>query len=72
MGRTRLERHPWRLVWWCEVCGRQSRARCPVEMVPLFVSWDRVGGTTLSMSEVADMVAVDLDMLNEAIADELL
>jgi hypothetical protein len=41
-------------------------------MVPLFVSWDRVGGTTLSMREVADMVAVDLDMLNEAIADELL
>jgi len=35
-------------------------------------SWDRAGGTTLSMREVAEMVQVDLDDLNAAIADELL
>ena len=72
MVRTRIERRPWRLVWWCGVCGRQSRAKVADELVDLFVSWDREGGTTLSMREVADMVQVDLDELNEAIADELL
>jgi len=35
------------------------------------VEWDRVGGTSLSMREVADMVSVDLDELNAAIEDEL-
>jgi hypothetical protein len=69
---TRLERRPWRLVWFCEVCGRQSRVACPPELVPLLASWDREGGTRLSMREVADMVSVDLDALNAAIEDELL
>jgi transcription elongation factor Elf1 len=72
MVRTRIERRPWRLVWWCDVCGRQSRARVPVELVDVFVSWDRAGGTTLSMREVVEMVQVDLDELNAAIEDELL
>ena len=72
MVRTRIERRPWRLVWWCDVCGRQSRARVPVELVDVFVSWDRAGGTTLSMREVVEMVQVDLDVLNAAIEDELL
>ena len=72
MGMTRLERRPWRLVWWCRVCGKQSRTMCPPELVPMVRSWDRAGGTTLSMREVAEMVKVDLDDLNAAIADELL
>jgi hypothetical protein len=72
MRRTRLERRPWRLVWWCEVCGKQSRVKCAPELVPVFMQWDRAGGMTLSMREVADLVAVDLDALNEAIEDELL
>jgi hypothetical protein len=72
MSRTRLERRPWRLVWWCGVCGRQSRALCPPELVGLFVGWDKAGGTSLSMREVAEMVSVDLDELNAAIEDELL
>jgi hypothetical protein len=38
----------------------------------MFVSWDRAGGTSLSMREVAEMVRVDLDELNAAIEDELL
>jgi hypothetical protein len=72
MSHTRVERRPWRLVWICQVCGRQSRAACPPELVGMFVSWDRAGGTSLSMREVAEMVQVDLDELNAAIEDELL
>ena len=72
MSRTRLERRPWRLVWWCDVCGKQSRALCPPELVPVFVGWDKAGGTSLSMREVAELVQVDLDELNTAIEDELL
>jgi hypothetical protein len=41
-------------------------------LVPVFVGWDRAGGTTLSMREVAEMVQVDLAELNAAIEDELL
>jgi hypothetical protein len=69
---TRLERRPWRLVWMCQVCGRQSRSLCPPELVPVFVAWDRAGGMSLSMREVAQLVNVDLDELNQAIEDELL
>lgn len=58
-------------MWWCAVCGRQSNAVCPPELVPMFVGWDQAGGTSLSMREVADMVQVDLDEFNRAIADEL-
>jgi RNase P subunit RPR2 len=72
MSSTRLERRPWRLVWICQVCGRQSRALCHAEVVPVLESWDRAGGTSLSMREVADMVQVDLDELNAAIVEELL
>jgi transcription elongation factor Elf1 len=68
---TRVERRPWRLVWWCSVCGRQARASVPPELVPVMVEWDRAFGTSLSMREVADMVRVDLDELNAAIEDEL-
>jgi RNase P subunit RPR2 len=72
MSHTRLERRPWRLVWVCQVCGRQSRALCHAEVIPVLESWDRAGGTSLSMREVADMVQVDLDALNRAIEEELL
>ena len=72
MRRTRLERRPWRIVWWCAVCGRQSRALVRPEMVPMLVGWDRVGGTSLSLREVAEMADVDLDELNQAVEDELL
>ena len=72
MVRTRVERRPWRLVWWCEVCGRQSRAKVPAELVPVFIGWDKAGGTSLSMREVAELVQVDLNELNAAIEDELL
>jgi hypothetical protein len=41
-------------------------------LVPVFVGWDYVGGTSLSMREVAELVQVDLDELNAAIEDELL
>ncbi|HEY7823676.1 MAG TPA: hypothetical protein VIG24_12620 [Acidimicrobiia bacterium] len=41
-------------------------------MVPMLVGWDRVGGTSLSLREVAEMVDVDLDELNQAVEDELL
>ena len=71
MQRTRLERRPWRLVWWCAVCGRQSRALVPPELVAVFVSWDKAGGMSLSMREVAEMVQVDLDELNRAVEEEL-
>jgi hypothetical protein len=37
----------------------------------MFVGWDRAGGTTLSMREVAAMVRLDLDALNDAIEEEL-
>ena len=68
---TRLERRPWRLVWICQVCGKQSRAKVPPELVDLFVGWDRAGGMSLSMREVADFVNVDLDELSQAVKDEL-
>ena len=71
MTRTRLERRPWRLVWWCSVCGRQSRALCPPELVDTFVAWDKAGGMSLSMREVAEFVGVDLDELHRAVEDEL-
>lgn len=71
LQRTRLERRPWRIVWWCSVCGQQANARCPDELVPMFVQWDEAGGMSLSMREVAEMVQVDLDEFNRAIADEL-
>ena len=71
MGVTRLERRPWRLVWWCRVCGRQSRALCPPELVPTLMEWDRAYGTSLSLREVAEWVSVDLDGLAQAVEDEL-
>ena len=71
LQRTRLERRPWRIVWWCAVCGQQAKAHCPDELVPMFAQWDQAGGMSLSMREVADMVHVDLDEFNRAIADEL-
>jgi hypothetical protein len=71
MTRTRLERRPWRLVWRCPVCNQQGRFACPPELVDVFAKWDRAGGTSLSMREVADMVRVDLDALNRAIEEEL-
>ena len=37
----------------------------------MFVQWDQAGGMCLSMREVADMVQVDLDEFNRAIAEEL-
>lgn len=69
---TRVERRPWRLVWWCEVCGRQARALVPPELVPVFVEWDRAFGTSLSLREVAEFVDVDLDELGRAVEEELL
>jgi len=72
MRHTRLERRPWRLVWRCRVCGAQSRAKCPPDLVPIVMSWDRAYGTSLSMREVAEFVSVDLDELAEAVEDELL
>ena len=72
MRDSRLERHPWRLVWWCRVCGKQSKALVHPELLLTLLSWDKVYGTSLSMREVAEMVAVDLDELNRAIEDELL
>jgi hypothetical protein len=71
MSRTRVERRPWRMVWWCSVCGRQSRVLVPDELVGLMVSWDRAGGTSLSMREVADMVGVSLDEFERAVDEEL-
>jgi hypothetical protein len=71
LARTRLERRPWRLVWWCAVCGRQARAICPPELVPMFLAWDKAGGLSLSLREVADFVNVDLDELSRAVKDEL-
>lgn len=72
MTRTRLERRPWRLVWRCELCGSQQKVPCPPEVIETFIEWDRAGGTSLSMREVAEMVQVDLDALNRAIEDEIL
>jgi hypothetical protein len=37
----------------------------------MFVRWDEAGGMSLSMREVAEMVQVDLEEFNRAIADEL-
>ena len=54
------------------MCGQQANARCPDELVPMFVRWDEAGGMSLSMREVAEMVQVDLDELNAAIEEELL
>jgi hypothetical protein len=71
MSRTRLERRPWRIVWWCDVCGRQSRAKVAPELVPVLVSWDRAGGMGLSMREVADFVSADADEFARAVEEEL-
>ena len=72
LSRTRLERRPWRLVWWCSVCGQQARAICPPELVPMFLEWNRAGGLALSMREVAEMGKVSLEDIERAIEDELL
>ena len=72
MTRTRLERRPWRLVWRCAVCGAQQKVACPPELIALFSEWDRAGGTSLSMREVADMVQVDLAEFERAVRDEIL
>jgi hypothetical protein len=45
---------------------------CPPELVDVFRQWDRAGGMTMSIREVAEMVRVDIDELNAAIEDELL
>jgi len=68
---TRLERRPWRLTWWCQVCGRQSRALVPPELVPVLVEWDRAFGTSLSLREVAEWAQADADELARAVEDEL-
>ena len=72
MRRTRLERRPWRIVWWCAVCGRQSRALVPPELVPTMVGWDTAYGTSLSLREVVEFATVDVDELGQAVEDELL
>ena len=68
---TRLERRPWRLTWWCQVCGMQARALVPPELVPVLVEWDRAFGTSLSLREVAEFARVDLDEFERAVEDEL-
>lgn len=72
MAQTRVERRPWRLVWRCSVCGAQSRARCPEELVPTFIAWDRAYGTSISMRELVEFMKTDLDGLSQAFEDELL
>lgn len=72
MRSTRLERRPWRLVWRCEVCGNQSRAKCPPQLVPVFIEWDRAFGTTISLREVVEFNKSDLDEFERAVEDELL
>lgn len=71
MQRTRLERRPWRIVWWCAVCGKQSRALVSEDIAATMIGWDRAYGMSVSMREVAEMVGVSLDDLNAAIEDEL-
>ena len=72
MTRTRLERRPWRLVWRCQVCGSQQKVTCPPEVIETFIEWDRAGGTSLSMREVAEMVQTDLAEFERAVQDEIL
>ena len=72
MAETRVERRPWRLVWRCSVCGSQSRARCPDELVPTFTSWDRAYGTSISMRELVEFMKTDLSELEKAVKGELL
>ena len=72
MTRTRLERRPWRLVWWCQVCGSQQKVPCPPEVIALFAEWDRAGGTSLSMREVSEMVQTGMDEFERAVQDEIL
>ena len=72
MTRTRLERRPWRLVWRCEVCGSQQKVACPPEALGAFIAWDRAGGTSLSMREVADMAQTDLAEFERAMQEEIL
>ena len=72
MTRTRLERRPWRLVWRCQLCGSQQKVACPPEVIQTFIEWDRAGGTSLSMREVAEMVQTDLAEFERAVQDEIL
>jgi hypothetical protein len=37
----------------------------------MFLAWDKAGGLSLSLREVADFVNVDLDELSRAVKDEL-
>ena len=69
---TRLERRPWRLVWRCQVCGNQSRAKCPPQLVPVFIEWDKAFGTTISLREVVEFTKSDLGEFEQAVEDELL
>lgn len=72
LAHCRLERRPWRLVWRCASCNSLARVRVNAEALPLLLGMDRAGGMPLSLREVAVMAAVDLDALNEALADEVL
>lgn len=72
LAQCRLERRPWRLVWRCASCNSLARVRVNAEALPILLSMDRAGGMPLSLREVARMVEVDLDALNDALGDEVL
>ena len=72
MVECRLERGPWRLVWWCDYCDRLSLTLVAKDVVPMLLDMEVAGGLLLSSRELELWAQADEDDLSEAFEAELL
>ena len=72
MVACRLERGPWRLVWWCEECDRLSVTLVAKDFVPMLLDMEVAGGLLLSSRELELWSDADEDDVSEAFEAELL
>jgi hypothetical protein len=72
LAETRLEAHPWRLVWRCQVCGNVARVRVTDEALPVLLALDRAGGMPLSTREVERFVGASQGEWEAALREEVL
>jgi hypothetical protein len=72
MAETRLERSPWRFVWECELCEHVATRPVPRTLVGTLVEmFDREGGSKVSRREVREFEAMDLEIFEELIREEI-
>lgn len=72
LSRTRLERRPWRFVWWCEACGDLAQFPAPPDLIGPMRRLDRAGGAAISVREVRRFEGASAAEWEDAVREELL